>query len=119
MIQLINSNLDTTSLVPTHRYHLKIGNEIVGTGGIRTKTTKAGDIVYFINPKFRRQGYGKKILELLLKECKKLGKQKVILVCKENNIASKKIIESSGGMFIGEQIRKNKENRLQYVIEIR
>jgi len=43
-------------------------------------------------------GYGGKTLELGLLEAKKLGLDKVLLTCDDNNIASWKMIEKNGGV---------------------
>ena len=59
-----------------------------------------GDIVYEIAPNKRQQGYGNKILELILQEWKKQGRRRIAYVsCESENIASKKIIEANGGVF--------------------
>ena len=52
-----------------------------------------------IRPSKRNQGYGKKILQLALLKAKALGINKVLITCDETNIASKKIIEASDGVF--------------------
>ena len=47
----------------------------------------------------RRKGYGKKLLALGLKKCKELGIDKVLLSCKDTNIASRKCILANGGQY--------------------
>jgi predicted acetyltransferase len=101
----------------TLRYALKEESKIVGKGGIRLKTTRAGDIVYKIYEPERRKGYGTALLKLLIKEAKKIGKQELILICRKSNIPSKKIIERNGGKFIEEIKIDKKENRLKYLIK--
>ena len=61
-----------------------------------------GHIGYYIRPSKRKQGYGSKILELGLKETKKLGIEKALITCNVDNVGSKKIIEKHGGVFEGE-----------------
>ena len=69
------------------RHHLK-GN-LINIGG---------NIGYGIRPSERRKGYGTIQLQLVLKEAKKLGLSKVLVTCRDNNIASKKTIEKCGGI---------------------
>jgi len=54
-------------------------------------------IGYDIAPSFRRNGYGKTILKLALTKAKALGLHKILLTADEDNIASRKIIESNSG----------------------
>ena len=58
-----------------------------------------GHIGYTIRPTYRAQGYGTQILALALPEIKKMGYDRVLVTCDETNIASKKIIETNGGVF--------------------
>lgn len=57
-----------------------------------------GHIGYWIRPSKRNKGYGKKILELALKEAKKLGISEVLVTCDTTNLGSKKVIEANGGI---------------------
>ena len=45
----------------------------------------------------RGNGYGKEILRLGLEKCKELGIDKVLVTCKDTNIASRKCILANGG----------------------
>ncbi|WP_324279525.1 GNAT family N-acetyltransferase [Fusobacterium polymorphum] len=45
----------------------------------------------------RKKGYAKQIIKLALEKCKELKIEKVLITCKENNIASEKSILSCGG----------------------
>jgi predicted acetyltransferase len=56
-----------------------------------------GHIGYAIRKENRNQGYGNKILNLTLKEYKKMGVIEILIVCEPTNTASRKIIESNGG----------------------
>lgn len=47
----------------------------------------------------RGKGYGKKLLALGLKKCKELGIDKVLVTCKDTNIASRKCILANGGQY--------------------
>ncbi|MBI4232210.1 GNAT family N-acetyltransferase, partial [Candidatus Peregrinibacteria bacterium] len=79
-------------------------DEFIGEAHIRHSLTPhlreiGGHIGYTIRPDKRRLGYGKKILTFCLEECKKLGINPALITCDETNLASKKIIESNGGIF--------------------
>ncbi len=78
---------------------------------------RIGHIGYEINSKYRKKGYGTKILELGLVEAKKLGLKEVLLTCDEDNIASKKIIEKAKGIYLKTFFDQDyKKNRIQYKI---
>ncbi len=66
-----------------------------------------GHIGNGIRPSLRNLGYGTKIIELGLKECKKLGITKVLMTCNKNNIGSKKAIINNGGILENEVIKDN------------
>lgn len=90
--------------VPRTLYWLIDADEYIGEVSIRHYLNDSlrkigGHIGYVIRPSKRRQGYGKKILELALPKAKELGIERALLTCIASNIASKKIIESAGGVF--------------------
>lgn len=64
-----------------------------------------GHIGYVIVPSARGQGYGKMILAFALEKIRaghpQLDTDQALLTCDENNLASKKIIESQGGVLAG------------------
>ena len=90
--------------VPSYDYFLVEDDLFLGRISIRLWLNDklrlfAGNIGYGINPIFWNKGYGNKILELGLKKCKELGlKDKVLITCDDDNIASAKIIEKNGGV---------------------
>lgn len=55
-----------------------------------------------IRPSERGNGYGSKMLELALKECKKLGIARVLMTCNKENVASAKVIMNVGGVLENE-----------------
>ena len=61
--------------------------------------TYGGHIGYSIRPSKRRQGLGKKILQLGLQESRRLGLKKILVTCDSDNLASRKIIEHNSGRF--------------------
>ncbi|MDA0334045.1 MAG: GNAT family N-acetyltransferase [bacterium] len=61
--------------------------------------TYGGHIGYSIRPSHRRQGYGRRILQLALEKCAEMGLERALVTCDEDNTASRRIIESNGGVF--------------------
>ena len=58
-----------------------------------------GNVSYEVRPNERRKGYGTAMLGLLLEICSNKGQEWVCVSSKKGNEASRKIIESHGGMF--------------------
>ena len=56
-------------------------------------------IGYGIRPSERRKWYATKMLSLWLKEAKKLGIDKVLISCDDDNMASEKVIINNWGVF--------------------
>ena len=61
-------------------------------------TERGGHIGYAIHPRERGKGYGQKILELALIKARKIGLNRVLITCNEQNEASRKIIERNNGI---------------------
>lgn len=79
-------------------------NRIYGGANIRHELNdnllvRGGNIGYLIRPSERGHGYAKLMLKLLLEKCKELKISKVLITCREENIASAKVIESNGGIY--------------------
>lgn len=58
-----------------------------------------GNIGYLIRPSERGKGYGTKLLKLALEEARKIGLEKVLISCRNDNIASAKVIENNHGIY--------------------
>lgn len=92
--------------VPQTTYWLYIAGYPVGYGKLRHYLNEnlkrhGGHIGYVVRPSCRGKGYGKRMLQNLLKEASCLGIQDVLLTCNEDNAASRKIIESNDGVLAG------------------
>ena len=57
-----------------------------------------------VRPSERRKGIATKMISLALKECRKLGINKVLMVCDKGNIGSAKSIENNGGILENEVV---------------
>lgn len=58
-----------------------------------------GNIGYSVRPSERRKGYAKKMLSLILPECRKLSLQKVLITCIDGNLGSERTILANGGVY--------------------
>lgn len=88
--------------VPQTLYWLFIDGRPVGYGKLRHRLNEkllvhGGHIGYVIRPSERGKGYGKILLQELLDQAKAKMLDQVLITCNEENVASRKIAESSGG----------------------
>lgn len=103
-------------------YWLINHEDFIGHVNIRHELTEklqfqGGHIGYAIRPKYRNQGYGKKILELSLSKAKEIGLDKALVTCNRSNEASCKIIETNGGeLFETEEIKDKNDAILRFWI---
>ncbi|MBR6309160.1 MAG: GNAT family N-acetyltransferase [Lachnospiraceae bacterium] len=72
-----------------------------------------------IRPSERRKGYATKMIGLALEECKKLGLDKVLIVCDKDNIGSAKSIIRNGGVLENEVLDDEGEVEQRYWITIK
>lgn len=98
-------------------------NLFVGAVNIRHYLNEAmllngGHIGDGIRPSERRKGYATKMIGLALEECKKLGLDKVLMVCDKNNIGSAKSIMNNGGVLENEVV-VNGVTEQRYWIDLR
>jgi predicted acetyltransferase len=100
----------TGEILPRSQYELVVDDLPAGIIQIRHKPSHgvgipesmSSHIYYEIDPQYRNRGYGKQILALGLGKAKEIGLKEVMITCLEDNLASQKIIESNGGIFIEE-----------------
>ena len=98
-------------------------NIFVGAVNIRHYLNEAmllngGHIGDGIRPSERRKGYATRMIELALEECKKLGLDKVLMVCDKNNVGSAKSIINNGGVLENEVV-VNGVTEQRYWIDLR
>jgi predicted acetyltransferase len=82
-------------------------NMIVGAVNIRHYLNESlllngGHIGDGVRPSERRKGIATKMIALALDECKKLGIEKVLMVCDKENVGSAKSIQNNGGILENE-----------------
>lgn len=84
-------------------------NIMVGAVNIRHYLNEAlllngGHIGDGVRPSERRKGIATRMISLALDECRKLGIEKVLMVCDKDNIGSAKSIKNNGGILENEVI---------------
>jgi predicted acetyltransferase len=80
-----------------------VDGEIVGRTSIRHELNawlaeRGGHIGYGIRPGFRHRGYATETLRQSLTIAFALGIERVLITCDESNVASRRVIESNGGV---------------------
>ena len=106
--------------VPASAFWLVEKGEVIGMVSLRHTLNEnllkiGGHIGYGIRPSNRNKGYGTKILELALKEAKKLGIEKVLVSCDDDNIGSIKVIEKNGGILENKIVDERKLKRRYWI----
>ena len=99
----------TVEGVEVHTYWLVDKDRFIGTLRLNKKLNEqlkkgGGNVGYEIRPSEYGKGYGTKILELGIERAKELGMKEILIDCREDNEASRKIIEKNGGKFIESKI---------------
>ena len=90
--------------VPHETLFFMEGERIVGIVNIRHELPKrynwVGHVGYSIHPQERRKGKGTILLKLAINRCHELGIEPVMVSLAEHNIASEKLVEKCGGVFL-------------------
>jgi predicted acetyltransferase len=84
------------------------GDDYLGRIAIRHRLTPelldyAGHIGYDVRPSARRRGHATAMLARALPVAAALGIDRALITCDEDNIGSRKVIESNGGQFEGQR----------------
>lgn len=97
-------NLPSPNHVPSTFLFAFVATRIVGRASIRHALNgflerEGGHIGYVVVPEFRRRGYATEILRLSIRIARgKLGIQRILITCDDDNIASIRTIEKNGGI---------------------
>ena len=71
-----------------------------------------------VRPSERRKGIATKMIGLALEECRKLGIERVLMVCNKENIGSAKSIQNNGGILENEIELEDGKIDQRYWIEL-
>ncbi|MEE1075686.1 MAG: GNAT family N-acetyltransferase [Acutalibacteraceae bacterium] len=71
-----------------------------------------------VRPSERRKGYATEMIRLSLIECKKLGINRVLMVCYKTNVGSAKSIIKNGGVLENELVDDNGKTQQRYWIDV-
>lgn len=87
------------------------GADYLGRLAIRHRLTEhllevGGHIGYDVRPTARRRGHATAMLRAALPIAARLGIEKALVTCDTDNVASRKVIESAGGVFEDERSGK-------------
>ncbi len=99
-------------------------NRLLGAVNIRHELNDyllkyAGHIGDGIRPSERKKGYATKMISLALEECKKLGINRVLMVCSKENIGSAKSIINNGGVLENEFQTEDGNIEQRYWIDLK
>lgn len=102
----------------------KSDNKVIGTIQIRHRLNKSllkngGHIGDGIRPSERKKGYATELIRLALEECKKIGIDRVLMVCSKDNIGSRKSIIKNGGVLENELPDKDGKINQRYWISLK
>lgn len=79
-----------------------VGNRIIGRVSIRHELNEfllkyGGHVGYGVVPSQRNRGYATRMLKLTLPMAARLGIARLLVTCDEDNLASRRVIEKTGG----------------------
>ena len=105
-----NRHEETVSegFVPASTFLALDKNErLIGMIDLRHRLNKwllryGGNIGYSVRPSERRKGYAAEMLKLVLKEAAKIGLDRVLITCDDDNAASRGVILKCGGVLENE-----------------
>jgi predicted acetyltransferase len=108
--------------VPSTELWLVSGPRVLGRINVRHELSEflktiGGHIGYAVRPSERKKGYATYMLKNAVVVAKNLGIEKALLTCDDSNMASRKVIESAGGVLEG-TIEHNGDLKRRYWITL-
>ena len=101
----------TESLVPDTTFFCLDDERDIFVGAVNIRhylndglLLNGGHIGDGVRPSERRKGVATQLISLALRECRKLGIYKVLMVCDKDNVASAKSIQRNGGVLENEVV---------------
>ena len=108
-LQHLEIKVETDGRVPDSTFFCldEERDRMVGAVNIRHYLNEAlllngGHIGDGVRPSERRKGIATKMIALALDECRKLGMERVLMVCDKENVGSAKSIQNNGGILENE-----------------
>ena len=107
-LQTLEKNKNQELIKPGHSPQTTFGvfddEKLIGGFNLRHELkgnliNHGGNIGYLVRPTEREKGYGTIILNCALKKAKEIGLGRVLVTCREENIASSRVIEKSDGIY--------------------
>lgn len=101
-----------------------VGDGFVGSLALRHHidhpilSTLGGHIGYSVLKAHRRRGYGTEMLRQALPIAKNLGLDRVLITCDATNVASRRIIETNGGVYESSVTEGVAVAKLRYWVEL-
>jgi predicted acetyltransferase len=89
--------------VPVTELWFVDGGQYIGTVVFRHQLTEelvesGGNLGYHVVPRLRRRGHGTRMLAAAISFCAERGVTELLITCDEDNVASRRMIETNGGV---------------------
>ena len=124
-LEQLEHKTPTTDCVPDSVFFLvdEEKNRLLGAVNIRHYLNDkllqtGGHIGDGVRPSERRKGYATEMIRLALIECKKLGMDRVLIVCNKENVGSAKSIVKNGGILENEIVDSEGQIMQRYWITL-
>ena len=115
---VLESSPRRAGYVPATAWWWIDGDEYLGLIRVRHRLTpqlleNGGHIGYHVRPSARRRGHAAAMLRAVLPEVRALGLERALVTCKAGNLASRRVIESNGGV-----LEDQRGETLRYWIDV-